>query len=82
VADLKKALKKALTEFDDSTAFKDLYLYAFKFCKGENRDSRSIETEVAKDMLRCVLSKRYPIAEQFANFLPVSEYKQKRLISV
>jgi len=72
LSQLQKHLKSVRKEFDDPVSFKSLYEFAFKFCKGENKDTRTIESEAGKEMLKCVLGQRYPITAKFAEFLKQS----------
>jgi len=72
---LQKYLKNARKEFDDPSNFKSIYEFSFGFCKGDNKDTRTIDMDSGKEMLKCVLGAKYTITSKFVEFLPRSNYK-------
>jgi len=79
IPQIQKYLKGVNREFNDPNNFKSLYEFAFKFCKGENKDTRTIDLEAGREMLKCVLGGKYEITTKFAEYLQRCSYKSLNL---
>ncbi|XP_028320799.1 DCN1-like protein 5 [Gouania willdenowi] len=70
---LQSKLDHLRSELNDSTAFRNIYRYAFDFTRDKHQ--RSLDMDTAKAMLSLLLSRTWPLFPLFYQFLEQSKYK-------
>ncbi|KAK1135382.1 DCN1-like protein 5 isoform X1 [Acipenser oxyrinchus oxyrinchus] len=70
---LQSKLDYLRSQLNDTTAFKNIYRYAFDFAR--DKDQRSLDIDTAKSMLALLLGRTWPLFSVFHQFLEQSKYK-------
>ncbi|CAB3979493.1 Hypothetical predicted protein [Paramuricea clavata] len=70
---LQSKLKSLKSLINDPVVFKKMYRYAFDFCR--NKDQRSLDIDMAMEMLKILLSESWTLLDPFVEFIEQSDYK-------